>query len=443
MANARQDAVSRAAGAFYESAGFVLTGNKQQSDSLKRSATVAMRASVTLQKNIGPLVSRFALYSKQIAKIKDTLSKTKGDKAKLSKIKSIVNSGGDAYKERKAELEERPGAAGSIAGAANAIAGGVPAALGLAGLIGLLLNPEVRKIALGFFTAFLEGLGLSKDAINKLKAGLAVAVGIIGVYLATSVIRQVAEAFTQMKRLAQVLGLLGEAVQAKQLEVDVERKKINKTRADRLKRVKSLKRLKRILSIGSALFKASLIGAGVGIAIDAVGGTLIDLFTADEDKEIDAKYVGKAIINNIIESVSFGLASGPFDLNEKEESKGVERESRGTVSSLPPSVDTSPEDKSLTRPSSPQRNGSPSVDVDVQEWHAPSASTPTSKLSTENNSASDVVNNSIKVDQAERDESRNRGLSIYNNINNSSSVVNVIKNNNVGGGLVFSQSVGM
>lgn len=441
MADARLEAVNRAASAMMGSAGFMLTGSKQQSDSIKRTSMTAVRASITLRKNLNVLISRFALYSKQIAKIKDTLNKTSSDKAKLSKIRAILSSGGDSYKEREAELEEKPAVAGSIGGAANAIAKGVPAALGLAGLIGLLMNPEVRKIALGFFTSFLDGLGLSKAAIDKMKAGLAVAVGIVGVYLATSVIKQVAEAFTQMKRLAQVLGLVGEVVQAKELEIELEKKKISKTREKRLKRVKSLKRLKRILSVASAAFKATLLGAAVGVAIDAVGGTLIDLSTADDEQDIDPKYVGKTIINNIVESVTFGLAKGPFDLTKKiDEAAGSERESGGSVSSLPSTEP--PQDKS-TAPQGQVNQKGPTVDVDVEQWHQTPGSTTTSRLSSESNMASDIEVNSVKVDQAERDESRNRGISIFNNINNSSSVVNIMKNASQGGSLVFSQSVGM
>jgi hypothetical protein len=85
--------------------------------------------------------------------------------------------------------------------------------MGLVALIALLKNDKLMAIVKGFFTGFLEGLGFGKEAIEKIKFWVGFAVNAFKVYLGFKVFKQVYDAFMAMKRLGELMGILGQKTQ--------------------------------------------------------------------------------------------------------------------------------------------------------------------------------------------------------------------------------------
>jgi hypothetical protein len=107
-----------------------------------------------------------------------------------------------------------------------------------------------------------------------------------------------------MKKLAQLLGILATVTNDDMAEIDVDRKK----KADRLKKAKKLKRL---ISAASTILKGTVVAYAIGVSIDAVTGALIDI--ASSDDEIVPENIVKVLVNNFIESATFGAVKGPFE----------------------------------------------------------------------------------------------------------------------------------
>lgn len=440
MADTKNEAINGAKGAMMNSVGFVLQGTKEDADNIKRSSIVAARAAVSVRKNIEKLVTQFKVYDTAIKDVKGVLAKGGKAGTQLSAIKSIVESGGDAYKKEEAQSEaEKKSKLSALSDSANAVANAVPGVAAFAAALALLINPETRKIIFDFFEGFMAGLGLSKEALAKAKLIVGAAVAVLGVYFTSAVLSQVNTAFNSMKRLAQVMGILSEVQKAKSVEIDAEKEKMSKSRQKRLKRVKSLKRIKRLLSIATLVMKASVVAALAGIAIDAIGGTLIDVMTADDDVEMDAENVIKIVLNNLVESATLGMVSGPFDVSAKAAPKGPASsatesgdmpriEIRGTASSTSPAPVP-------PAPSAASQSTTPAVP----------ASTPSSEPvpSAASQQANKVEAASKEIDQAERDDAMNKSVLNILNVDNSSTVVAPAKKPKAASGPVsYSISVG-
>lgn len=438
MADTKNEAIQGAKDAMMNSVGFVLQGTKKDADDIKRSSLVAAKAAVSVRKNIEKLVSQFKVYNTSIKDIKRVLAKGGDANAQLSSIKTIVSAGGDEYKKEEAAAEaEKKSKLSALSDSANAIAAAVPGVASFAAALALLINPETRKIIFDFFEGFMQGLGLGKEALAKVKLVLGATIAVLGVYFTSSVLMQVKEAFDSMKRLAQVMGLLSEVQQAKSVEINTEKEKISKTREKRMKRVKALKKIKRIINVTSTVLKASVVGALAGIAIGALGGTLIDVATADDDVEMDPENVIKIVLNNLVESATLGMISGPFDVKGAYSKKpaGASSTNDGSM----PQIEIRGTSTSQATPTPP----APSAVS--QSTSSMPASAPSSEPvpTAASQGATKIETASAELDKAERDKAMNKSVLNILNVDNTTTVVTPVKKPaTVSGPAVYSVSVG-
>jgi hypothetical protein len=166
--------------------------------------------------------------------------------------------------------------------------------------IPLLLSPKVREYIKSFFKGFLDGLGLSEKNLLKLKIAVIGVASVLGAVFTIKALSSVVVAFSRMKKLAQLLGILATATNESGIDFDLERGK-------KAKKLKQAKKLKRLITAASSLLKASVAAYAVGTAIDALGGTLIDVAMSDDD--IDAENLLAITLNNIIESATMGAVT--------------------------------------------------------------------------------------------------------------------------------------
>ena len=437
MADTKNEAINGAKDAAMKSVGFVLQGTKQDAAKLRSASITAAKAAVSVRKNIEQLVTQFKVYDTAIKEIRNVLNSKNTAAAQIASIRSVISSGGNQYKEEENKSEaEGKSKLSALSDAGNAVANAVPGVASFAALLALLINPETRKILTDFFTGFMEGLGLSKEGLAKVKLIFGATIGILGIYFASSVLSSVMNAFESMKRLAQVMGLLGEVQQAKGAEIDADKKKISETREKRLKRVKQLKRAKKILSTASTILKASLAAYLVGVAVDALGGTLIDVMTADDDVEMNPENIIKVILNNIVESATLGLVKGPFEVD------------KGASANIPPSSNNTdfvePVAKSSASGSGPVTASSESSAPAPAAPPAPaSTSTSTPMPTAAAQEAVKIEAASAEVDKAERDDAMNKSVLSILNIDNTTTIVKQAPKPKASSGPVaFSVSVG-
>lgn len=292
----KQDAISRAKQAALSSVSFGMKATPIETDKLKRVSYVAAKEAVLFRKNIELLVVRFRTLDSIVLDIKKVLASKATPNKKLARITSIIVADGNKYKEAEAILEEKA----DISSLTDKVtAGAIKATLGAAAFalaLPLLLSPQVREYVKSFFKGFLDGLGLSEKNLLKLKVALVATAAVLGTVFTIKALNTVLVAFNRMKKLAQLVGILATATsESGHLELE---------RGKKAKKLKQAKRLKRLITAASSLLKASVAAYAVGTAIDAIGGTLIDIATSDED--IDAENLLAITLNNVIESATLG-----------------------------------------------------------------------------------------------------------------------------------------
>lgn len=213
-------------------------------------------------------------------------------------------------------------------------------------------------------------------------------------------------------------------------EADELRRKDRLAKVAKAKRVKDLKSIKGILGITAKALKVSGIGFAVGVGIDAIGGTIIDMATADDEVELDGETVIKMAVNNIAQSLTFGIYKGPFEIKSN---KAGAVPQKGSTSAAP-----GPSPTSSTRQEAPAPIPSAAAPVAATKDLSFGGSAPV----VEAKNGAQIENLSRNVEQIEVDKAKQMGNhAIF--INNSSNVVvDEGKKQTSTGQINFSTSVG-
>lgn len=336
--DSKQDAISRAKQAALGSVSLGLKTSGIESDKLKKVSYTAAKEAVLFRKNIETLVTRFKVLDSIVSNVKKVLSSKATANKKLARITSIIVADGNKFKQAEAILGEKGEVSGLIKSVTKDAVNATIGVAAFAAAIPLLLSPTVREYVKSFFTGFLDGLGLSSANLTKLKIALVATATVLGGVFTLRALNSVLLSFNRMKRLAQLVGILAMSTNDGIGEIDVERKK-------KLEKVKKLKKLKRLMSAASTVLKGSLIAYAVGVSIDAVSGAIIDIATSDD--EVTPENTVKVLINNIVESATFGIVKGPFDTTS----------TTSTPDNIPPAAPSAPNSK----PPKPEWNTDPNV----------------------------------------------------------------------------------
>jgi len=444
----KSNAVNEAKSAAMSSVGFVLTGTKQEAVGLKTAARAAARAAVSLSKNMEVFVSKFKSYEKQISDIQGVLGKGGQYAAQVRSISGILAAKGNAYKKEESDAEDKakPTIAGTTKEAADAIAASVPMVSMFIAAIAALMSPEVRALLTGFFDGLMESLGLSQGAIEKVKLYTGIAIGILGLYFASSVLSQVGQAFSALQKLAVVMGLAGQKIavektvlEAEQAKIDAEKNKVKKagdlakddmkSTKDELKKGKKeniFSRTKKLFQVigpklaklvGTFLKALPIIGTVLGI-----GYLLYDMFD-----------IGRDIYN--------------FIMGKEDDEGDAEAEKQKTAAVAASSSDTAPPAAAAAAVGAPTTAATSESPKDTTAAPPPPASvsngeTSSSKLeSSPTTDASTVKAQSYLVDQMERDnQHQDVNISVVN-VNNNNTIVKE-KDKKPTGSISFSTTVG-
>jgi len=429
----RDQAITSARDAMFKSMAFVIAASPSQAERLKKESFKAAKEVVTLRKTINSLAAKFKVLSLTVKAIANTINQKTDSDGKVKRVASIIKSQGNAYKLAEELQEEKGSVSGTIKGFMKASSSALKGVAGL--LLGLtaILVPSIRKELVKIFDGFMLGLGFSVEQLNKLKVVAAGIITALGTYFSIVVFNRVLTAFKKLRELAVVTGLLAETSAAangielpdrdrprayggdrdklspeRRGEVDQLEKKRKEgkdpLREKRLKRVQQLKKLKTILSFGSRLLKFTGIGFVTGVAIEAVGGTLIDIAAADDDVDVNPENALKMAINNVVEAATFGTIKGPLKI-EKKQAEPVPTK--------------------------------PTVDVDVQEWHKEPVSAPIPQAP-----AQEIKTMSERVIKQETDVAMiNTGITIVN-VDNTRTNIGVSKSAPINESLIYSTTVG-
>lgn len=377
MADSRQQAIGKAKDAALGSMGFVLRGTPTQAAELKKASLVAARNVVSVRKNITQLVEKFKVYQNTITQIKSILAGKAEAAAKVNRIAVVLAAGGDKYKQEEAEAEQKPKALELVQGAADKIAEATPMAAVLALAIPFLLSPEIKEMISSFFNGFLEKLGFGKDAVDKIKTGLVIATGVLAAYFSAKVLMSVVDAFNQMKKLAEVLGLAGETVSAEKGKIDKEKDDLKKGKdaakkevKDAKKEIKKGKKLPfykklgyalnvigpRLKSLAGNILKAiPILGTVLGIGyilydVFGIGNDLYDMFFGKEKAEDEQDTEQE-------EAAPVALTSAPESAPQTTFTESTPTPAASSMSEMAPAVSSS-EPPSQTEPvQSPSMDG--------------------------------------------------------------------------------------
>jgi len=426
----KQEAINQAKEAMFKNLAFAISASPAQADKLKSASYKAAKEAVTLRKTLVGLVAKFKVLAGTVKAIASTLSKNINAESKVTRIASIIKSQGNAYKLAEELQEEK----GSVSATAKSFLTSTKSALkGVAGLmLGLtaLLVPSIRKELVKIFEGLLSGFGVSTEQINKLKVIAAGIVTALGTYYSIMVFNRVVTAFKKLRDLAVVTGLLAEATAAangielpdferrtyggdkdklspeRRSEIEELEKKRKEgkdpVREKRLKRVKQLKKLKNIISFGSRLLKFTGVGFLTGVAIEAVGGTLIDIASADDDVEINPENTLKMAVNNVIEAATFGTVKDALKI-EKTDGKKI----------------------------------TPTVEVDVKDWHETPKAAPVPQMP-----AQEIKSKSEQVVRQGTDVAMNNSGITVVNVDNSQTNIGMSKSQVSNEPLIYSTGVG-
>lgn len=275
----KQEAINQAKDAAANSV-FMLTGTKAQATALKKSALQGAKAAVAVRKSALLVASKLSTLQSTLEKIKGILASGGEAPSKLAQISTAISAGGNAFKEEEAKQEgaNKPKALDLIQNGANKVADAVPGIAAFAMALPLLASPEIRDMLMGFFDGFMQGLGFSKESLDKLKLGLSIAGGILAAYFSMKVISSVMDAFNMMKKLAEAVGLVGEKTALEKDKIDVEKsatKKATGAAKDEIKGTKKAIKEGRKLGRLSFLKKFSLLSKVVGPKLLKLGANFL------------------------------------------------------------------------------------------------------------------------------------------------------------------------
>lgn len=411
MADKRTEAINEAKDAALNSVSFVMSATKAQSMELKKASLLAARNVVSVRKNLITLVNTFKTYKNIITQIQDVLGKKGDADSKLSRVNGIIQSGGDAYKAKEAEQEEKPKALDLVKGIGKDMTTAAGSALALA--IPFLLSPEMREMLMGFFSGFLEGLGLGKDALTKLKFGLSMAAGILVSYFAVKTIASVYSAFQQMQKLAEVLGLAGQAVNAEKTKQDLDKKKMADASKDAKKDIKSSKKeLKKGQKLGKTAFlkKWKILSKIVGPKLIRLGTNFLKAIPV----------VGTLLGIGLVLYDIFDIGKDVYEMftgsDDVEEDQDTEQEDASPIAatsepSAPPVAQA--ESKAPTSNTAPMETPTETAPIPKDAEPAPSSST----------TGSEIKESSIKIERADSDLAQMAGGVSILTVDNSTTII--------------------
>lgn len=395
-------------------------------DKLKTNITKAAKESVKLRKNIVDIVNKLKVYEGIINDVKNTIAKGGEPVVVLHRVQSIISAGGNAYQLAESQMEEKATLGGAVSDVAKSVQKAVPGVAAFALALPLLMSPQVREMIMSFFTGFLEGLGMDVESIQRWIPIIKIALGALAAVFTISALQPVVTLWGHMQKLMSFIGVAAELVVAKSEASDFQMSEVRSKRMKLVKRLRNMKRIKTFLMSASKLLKASLVAAAAGIAIDVVGGTLLDVVMADPDVEISPMNVVKMAINNLVESVTLGLVKGPYDLSNPDKEEQVQEEkqkqeykkekSSSTVSQSAP-----PQDKPAAAESKPKATQSTQA-TPLQAAAAPAPAPAASAPSSSSSSGMSVQKLSEDVGAKEADIKQTAGASITM-IDNSKTII--------------------
>ena len=442
-----------------ETPGLVLFLSKKDSDRLDAATAVAEKEAATFSKNIGDIVGKLNVLKTIVEQVQSIVSSNVENAAKVTKIQSLVSAGGNEYKLEEARAEEKPGLNDTIQETTRAVSKAGMSVLGLAMAIPLLLaNPEILNLVKGFFEGFLTGIGLSNDAIAIVKPAIAVLLGILAVSFTMAALAPVVTAFESLRKLAMVLGLAGTAagdahdevkkkdkdVKQKEKDVRKEQAKIDKEKEDIKKgtdtakeevkkgkdEIKKAKKAgsksktkigkfldktrylidkvkpKLVSMAGNILKSIPIVGTILGIGLVLyqlydLGSDIYDVYFGNDEEKPESETKPPANTTTLVPA------------SETTATATAKATPSGTAPASPPSA--APTSTPVSAPSPPSATTSSSVAEPV----APASSGVTPMVSA---SASEVITQSVKVDQMERDATQSFGTMLLN-INNNQFIV--------------------
>jgi hypothetical protein len=413
MADTKTQAMNEAKDAALNSVSFVISATKAQSMELKKASLLAARNVVSVRKNLITLVNTFNSYKNIITQIQDVLGKKGEPSSKLSRIGGILQSGGDAYKAKEAEQEDKPKALELVKGIGKDMTTAAGSALALA--IPFLLSPEMREMLFSFFDGFLKGLGLTDEGLSRLKIGLAVAGGILVTYFAVKTIASVYSAFQQMQKLAEVLGLAGNAVNAEKTKQDLDKKKMADASKDAKKDIKaSKKELKKGQKLGKTSFlkKWKVLSKVVGPKLVRLGTNFLKAIPV----------VGTLLGIGLVLYDIFDIGKDVYEMftgsgDDVAEDQDTEQEDAAPIAITgEPTGEPPPaaaESKAPTSNTAPQEPPAASVPSPKEAEPAPSSST----------AGSEIKESSIKVERADTDLAQTAGGISVIAVDNSTTII--------------------
>lgn len=422
MDDKKQRAVNGAKDAAIESVGFIITGTAKEAKQLRSAALQAAKGAVAVRKAVASLADKFSVINKQIGQIKDTVGKGGSAQAKLVRISGLLSAGGDAYKEEEAEQEAKPDIAGTAQAAAAATG---KAALGIGALalaIPFLLSPEVREMIMSFFNGFLEGLGISNEAMGKAKFVLGATLAIIGTYFSAKVLASVGDAFGKMKQLAEALGLAGEKVAAEKATIDADKAAVKKGAEEAGEALDGTKKqIKKGKKLGKLSFlkKFGMLKTIIGPKIVSIAKNLLKAIP----------FLGTLITLGFIISDIFDIGSAIYDMFTGDDDEKDDEDTKKESAPAPSGSEAAPPAPAATATAKPAASGGEALPATESVSSAPAgppASTPAS-LPTINVSAASTGQNidtaSVAVQQADVDAFKTQGNINIVNMKNSTIIV--------------------
>lgn len=214
-------------------------------------------------------------------------------------------------------------------------------------------------------------------------------------------------------------------------EADELRRKDRLAKVAKAKRIKNLKSIKGILGITAKALKVSGIGFAVGVGIDAIGGTIIDMATAEDDVELDGETVIKMAVNNLAQSITFGMYKGPFKIEGKQAGAEPVKGETGSAPGAAPVATRQEAPSPAPTASSASSAAAPAADLSFGT--AP-------MVQAENGAKIETL--SRNVEQIEVDRAKQMGNQAVLINNSSNIVVDDSKGPTTPGHVVFSTSVG-
>lgn len=441
MADNKSQAMYEAKDAALGSVGFMLSATTAQSDQIRKSSIAAAKNAVQVRKNIVKLVEQFKVYENMIGKVKSVLgTKNKAD-IKVLSIGNILASGGNAYKEKEAEQETKSdkitAGAELVGGAAKSIASIVPTAAILALAIPFLLTPEVKEMLGSFFDGLLESLGLGKKAVDNIKIGLGITAGIIASYFSYKVLSGVYDAFMQMKKLAEVMGLLGETTATEKNKIDAEKEKVgaagDKAKDDLKDVKKDIKKGKKIKNTPVGVYdKIKLLMDKIAPKLKSLGGNFLKALPG----------VGTILGIGLILYGLFDIGKDIYDMftgsadDKDEEAEQESAPAPAATSSSQPATAVAAEPENKPSPSSAT---SAPEGISGDESSAPTSATPSITPSMNGN---EIREASIQVERADLDLNQSAGGVNITTIDNSTTIIDAGEKSIMSFAPVYSVSVG-